>query len=141
MALAEMRTDLNGMRVLVVEDDYFLASDHAMNLVAAGAEVIGPVGTIDDAIRLLMDNTTRIDWAILDINLHGDMVYPVADVLIDHGVPITFATGYDARAIADRYCAVPRIEKPFNIEVLLRFVPLPTASGNSGGAAPETAGR
>ena len=98
-------------RVLVVEDEYFLADDLAQALETLGAQVVGPVPTLEKALALLAGE--RVDAAVLDINLKGHAVYPAADVLREQGVPFVFATGYDRRSVPDAYKDVPRWEKPF----------------------------
>jgi CheY-like chemotaxis protein len=103
---------LQGARILVVEDEYFLADDLSRTLAEAGAEVIGPAASIEDATALIAD-ATRIDVALLDVNLRGDMVYPIADALRARGVPFVFATGYDQWALPERFSDAPRVEKPF----------------------------
>ena len=109
-------------RVLVVEDEYFLADDMACALRSMGAEVIGPLPT-PDAVQALLQSGARIDSAVLDINLHGETVYPVADALTERGVPFVFATGYDQGAVPAVYQAVPRWEKPFDPRDLARSLP------------------
>lgn len=111
--------DLRGRRLLVVEDEYFLAADVADNLKANGAEVIGPVGDIDDALDLI-DDTERLDGAVLDLNLRGEMAFPVADALLERGVPFVFATGYDQGVIPTRYRAIARCEKPIDVPRIAR---------------------
>jgi CheY-like chemotaxis protein len=108
---------LTGRRVLVVEDEYFLADDLGRALAQLGAEVLGPVATREGALDFLATGE-RIDLAVLDINLEGEAVYPVADTLIKQGVPFVFATGYDQTAIPPQYQQVPRWEKPFAPEAL-----------------------
>lgn len=110
---------LAGRRVLVVEDEYFLADDVARGLEASGAEVIGPVGDIDDALDLI-DETEHLDAAVLDINLRGEMAFPVADALLERGVPFVFATGYDSASIPLRYKGVTRCEKPVDAPKIAR---------------------
>ncbi|TNC67572.1 response regulator [Rubellimicrobium roseum] len=105
---------LNGRRVLVVEDEYVLADDLRAELEARGAKVIGPVATLLDGLNIVQQGPVP-DLAILDINLQGEMVYPLADVLRELGVPFLFATGYDAQAIPVRYADVPRAEKPVEL--------------------------
>lgn len=105
---------LQGCRILVVEDDYLLADDLSDALVAAGATVLGPVPSIEEAATMI-DTDSRIDAAILDINLRGDMVFPVADALAGRGIPFAFATGYDQSVLPERYAARPRVEKPFRV--------------------------
>jgi len=98
-------------RILVVEDEYLVAEDLAEDLRALGAEVVGPVPTIQKALDAV-DSAERLDGAILDVNLRGNMIFPVADRLAARDVPFFFTTGYDAGIIPDRYAAVPRCEKP-----------------------------
>lgn len=104
-----------GRRVLVVEDEYFLADRLARDLCALGAEVVGPVPSVDDALDLV-EGGARLDGAVLDINLQGEMVYPVADALRARGVPFVFATGYDRTSIPAPYREVPRCEKPVDAQ-------------------------
>jgi len=104
-------TSLTGRRLLVVEDEFYLAEDLAKDLTARGATVIGPVPSVNDALDLIED-TEHIDGAVLYLNLQGEQAYPVADALIERGVPFVFTTGYDASAIPSRYASVPRCEKP-----------------------------
>lgn len=68
--------DLSGKRLLVVEDEYMIASDLSRTLEEAGAEVIGPAGSIKDALDILEDESDRLDGAVLDINLRDERVYP-----------------------------------------------------------------
>jgi len=110
-----------GRRVLVVEDEYFVACDIARALAQGGAEVIGPAPDADGALALL-DQHQAIDAAVLDINLKGETVYPVADKLRARGVPFGFATGYDDAALPGSYRDVPRWEKPFDIAKLVGAV-------------------
>jgi len=110
---------LEGRRLLVVEDEYFLADDLVRNLKDKGAEVVGPVSDIDGALDLI-DETEHLDAAVLDINLRGEMAYPVADALIERGIPFVFATGYDSANIPARYKDVTRCEKPVDAHKIAR---------------------
>ncbi|WP_426954459.1 response regulator [Muricoccus radiodurans] len=116
---ADTLSPLAGRRVLVVEDEYFLADDLANALQQSGAEVLGPVPTPSQALALLTKGAPP-DAAVLDVNLRGEMIYPVADALRDRGVPFVFATGYDQTAIPTAYQAVPHWEKPHNPRELIR---------------------
>jgi CheY-like chemotaxis protein len=111
MTLPHSAKTLSGRHVLVVEDEYFIADDLVCAFEACGARVLGPVATLQDALALVAE-TERIDCAVLDINLQGDMVYPLADALARRGVPFVFATGYNGAMIDQRYVGVPRCEKP-----------------------------
>lgn len=109
--IVESKTMLTGLAVLLVEDDYFIAEDMAWQLEGGGAEVVGPVASVDAAIELI-GRTERIDGAILDVNLQGQMSWPVADALLQRGVRFVFATGYDKAAIPVRYAEIILCEKP-----------------------------
>ena len=113
---------LSTCRVLVVEDEFYLADDMALALQKLGAEVVGPVPTKDKALALLASEET-IDAAVLDINLKGQAVYPVADALAERGVPFVFATGYDVATLPPDYQRVPLWEKPFKPENLAQALP------------------
>lgn len=103
---------LAGHRILVVEDEYLIAMQVQDWLEAAGADVIGPVPSVEQALDLIeQDGLTA---AILDINLgHGRTVYPVADKLTALGVPYLFATGDVMVSEPDAYRQRPRMVKPF----------------------------
>jgi CheY-like chemotaxis protein len=103
--------NLSGLNVLVVEDEFFVAYDIASALTASGAEVIGPAGSVEQATTLFHGNTP-IHAAILDVNVLGKMIFPLADELAEHGVPFVFTTGYDGESIPERHRGVTRIEKP-----------------------------
>ena len=113
---------LAGRRVLIVEDEYFIADDLAQVLTRFGAEIVGPVATRDGALSLLA-TAESVDLAVLDINLRSESVFPVADVLTEQGVPFMFATGYDQASIPARHQHVPRWEKPFAPAALAQALP------------------
>ena len=105
---------LRDCRVLVVEDEYMLAEELANELSDAGARVLGPVGTIEDALAII-EAEPEMDGAILDANLRGEMVFPAADLLLDRGTPFVFTTGYDASVFPPRFDHIVRCEKPINL--------------------------
>jgi CheY-like chemotaxis protein len=95
--MAQAGKSLNGVRILVVEDN-FLAAEVVRDLLeSSGCSVVGPVGRIADALRLAENEA--LDGAILDVNLNGDRCFPIALVLRQRGVPFVFLTGYDDEAI------------------------------------------
>lgn len=110
---------LDGRRILIVEDEYFIAMQVKRWLLAAGAEVVGPVPSVEQALDLIEEDS--LDAAVLDVNLgNNDTVYPVADKLSALGVPYLFATG-DVKisgAAAHRRCS--QLVKPFVEAELLR---------------------
>jgi len=102
---------LSGLRILVAEDEFMIATDLARELADAGATVLGPTASLDRTLRLI-ESEESIDASILDINLQGDMVFPAADLLRERGVPFLFSTGYDASIIPRRFEGVGRFDKP-----------------------------
>ncbi|WP_407528053.1 response regulator [Methylobacterium oryzisoli] len=108
---------LQGLCLLIVEDDWHIASDLAETLEGAGARVIGPVGSVKGALALIAAQA-RLDGAVLDINLADELVYPVADALAARRVPFVFATGYDAGVVPAAYATVTRHEKPVDLAAL-----------------------
>jgi hypothetical protein len=92
-------------------------------LAAAGATVIGPVGTLARAIAMV-DGNAGIDAAVLDINLAGEAVYPLAEKLLSRDVPFVFVTGYETAAIPTCFARVPVLEKPVEMTVLARMLGL-----------------
>ena len=112
---------LRDRHVLVVEDEYLLAVELRSWLVGEGAVVIGPVPRVDSALELL-DCSPGLSLAILDINLQGRMVWPVADALLDRQIPFVFVTGYDAAVIPSAYAQVLRAEKPVDLRRLSRLL-------------------
>ena len=106
-----MMSHLAGRHVLLVEDEYFIANELRRAFEHAGAEVLGPVGRVADALSLIA-RAERLDGAVLDVNLNDVTVYPVADALRERAIPFVFATGYDQAAIPASYATIPLYEKP-----------------------------
>lgn len=102
---------LGGLRVLVVEDEFLLADELRGDLEEMGAQVIGPVGHLDRALALVRAETA-IDAAVLDLNIAGSEVFPLADMLAERGVPMVFATGYASLTLPERFAGVPTCDKP-----------------------------
>lgn len=109
---------LTGVRVLVVEDNFFVAEHIRAILEASGCAVIGPVGHLRDGLRLAA--AEALDGALLDINLHGDRSFPIADALHQRGIPFVFLTGYDGSEILpERLRQVQRLGKPISASDLI----------------------
>ena len=102
---------MESQRVLVIEDEYVVAEAIERMLTRAGAIVLGPVPSVDQAMALL-DRGGRIDSAVLDINLGEQKVYPVVDRLLARGVHCIFATGNDIADVPSNYKEIARLEKP-----------------------------
>jgi len=103
--------DLTGRRVLVVEDDYLLAAFLRGLLESWGATLVGPAPTSERALALLAG--TRIDFALLDVNLGGEPVFSVADALAAERIPFSFTTGYETSMIPERHRNALVLRKPF----------------------------
>jgi CheY-like chemotaxis protein len=118
---ADPPKELARRRVLVVEDEALIAMMFADDLSEAGAEVVGPVATVEDALRLVdsLMADGGLDAAVLDVNLGGESVEPVADRLATRGVPFVFATGYGVGCEPPGHPGRPVLHKPFEAEVLL----------------------
>lgn len=114
--------ELEGKRLLVVEDEYLIASELAWTLEDAGAEVVGPAGTVEDALSLVEREGDRLDGALLDVNLRGERVFPVAEALATRKVPFVLTTGYDETTIPPAYAGVPRCEKPVDRAQVMRLL-------------------
>jgi DNA-binding response OmpR family regulator len=108
------------MRILIVEDEYYLAADLADALAARGAEVVGPVATLAEATRAIAQSPP--DRAVLDVNLRGEMSFPIADRLEAAGIPYVIATGYSQGSLPERFRDKPRLEKPFRPERLAEML-------------------
>jgi PAS domain S-box-containing protein len=108
-------------RILVVEDSALIALEIEEAMRELGFDVLGPVGRLPAALELAQTQT--VDGALLDINLDGVQVYPLADLLRERGIPIVFATGYDRRTVLPvRFNSVPTLAKPFSPAELARLL-------------------
>lgn len=105
-----MQPDLKGVRVLVVEDNYFIAQDLAAELTLFGAHVVGPVPTAEAAEALVAKG--GLDLVLLDIDLAGIPSYPLADRLGREGIPYSFLTGFDRSTVPSAYDGIEFVQKP-----------------------------
>ncbi|MDB5473411.1 MAG: chemotaxis protein CheY [Devosia sp.] len=124
--MVEVRsTALGGRRILVAEDEFMIAGEIANELEARNAQVIGPVPTVAQALRAI-EASCALDGAILDMNLHDEMVFPVAEALRARGVPFVLSTGYDRSLIPPHLADAPRCEKPVDpvalVDMLARYL-------------------
>ena len=119
----ETANALAGRRVLIVEDEVIVAFSIECEVMDAGGEIVGPAHTLADAVRLIDE---PIDVAILDINIHGEPVWPIAQALRERGVPYVLASANcdDPRAADPAFANVPRFDKPVPIARLLAAVAL-----------------
>jgi PAS domain S-box-containing protein len=105
-----------GRRVLVVEDEALVAAMLREQLSALGYSVLGPAASVGAALRLIQEQ--QPDIAVLDLNLGGELAYPVADLLAARSVPFVFVTGYDGTTVEQRYAGVPALAKPLDPQLL-----------------------
>lgn len=99
----------SGRRVLLVEDEPLVAMMMSQFISDLGAEVLGPYGTLSEALAVDMQ---RLDVAILDVNVAGEPIYPLAERLARSGTPIVFLTGYDAKSLDKRFLHSGVLTKP-----------------------------
>jgi len=112
----EAGVTMPGNRVMIVEDEPLVAMAMSELVAELGMTVIGPFGNLGQAIAALKDNS--VSAALLDINLAGELVYPLADRLMADKVPFAFVTGYGSESIDRRYANVRVLQKPIKRDAL-----------------------
>lgn len=117
---------LDGLRLLVAEDEFILADDLRAALEDRGAVVIGPAPSVAEAMDLVQ-TSGHLDGAILDVNLGGERIFPVADELERRGIVYVFTTGYDRKIIPPTYAHIPCCEKPISLGAVIRAIRRPIA--------------
>jgi CheY-like chemotaxis protein len=110
---------LLGRRILVIEDEYFLAEDIAQALTSFGARVLGPVGELCEATSFV-ERDVAIDAAVVDVNLRNEMVFSLARLLRARMVPFVFTSGYDKSWIATEFQDIHLWEKPLDLPAMAR---------------------
>jgi len=105
-----------GQRIMIVEDEVLVAMGLEEQLIELGRSVVAISNTVDDAMRAIDEFAP--DAAILDVNLCGELVYPVASRLMDLGTPFVFITGYGRESIDQKFSLVPILEKPIDRSAL-----------------------
>ena len=111
---------LKGLRVLVVEDEMMVSMLIEDMLSDLGCTVIGPASRLDEAMDLA--RTADIDCAVLDVNLGGQPIFPLADILRAKGAPFAFATGYGDAGLRAEDKGSPLLQKPFREADLARVL-------------------
>jgi CheY-like chemotaxis protein len=118
IGLAE--SSVPGKRVLVVEDELMIRMLLQDMLLDLGHTLAGEAGRIDEALTLARHGD--FDVAILDVNLNGEPITPVVDILVERGLPFVFATGYGQRGVPESHRTIPILQKPFQAEALARAI-------------------
>jgi CheY-like chemotaxis protein len=111
---------LEGLRVLVVEDEMMVSMLIEDMLQELGCEVVGPASRLDEALALAKE--VELDCAVLDVNLGGQPIFPLADLLRERGRPFAFATGYGDAGLRDVDKGSPVLQKPFREGDLARVL-------------------
>jgi CheY-like chemotaxis protein len=106
-----MSAPLTGRRVLVVEDESLVAMLLETILEDMGCTPVGPAANVDDGLK--MANDEQLDAALLDVNVAGKQVFPIAEALKARGVPFVFSTGYGEGGLPDEWRGQATIQKPF----------------------------
>ncbi len=102
---------LAGLRILIVEDDALVALNLQDFVEDLGCIVVGPAGRLDEALQTL--EREDIDGAMLDIDLHGELVYPLAERLAEREIPMLFCSGYAFTSVVpERFAHYPQVAKP-----------------------------
>jgi CheY-like chemotaxis protein len=110
-----------GRTLLVVEDEILVALQVSELMEIAGWTIVGPASSLDEALTLVADGQ-RIDAAVLDINLDGTPVYPLADTLRERGIPILFCTGYEMLGEPERFADCACLNKPVGAHEIIPAV-------------------
>jgi CheY-like chemotaxis protein len=105
-----------GKRVLVIEDELMIRMLLQDMLDDLGHTLAGEAGRIDEAVTLARQ--AEFDIAILDVNLNGEPISPVVEILVERGLPFVFATGYGQRGVPEPYRRTPTLQKPFQADAL-----------------------
>src|SRR4051795_412878 len=113
-------TKFAGLRVLVVEDEMMVSMLIEDMLSDLGCQVVGPAARLDEAVELV--NAGGIDCAVLDVNLGGQPIFPLADLLREKGRPFAFATGYGDAGLREVDKGLPVLQKPFREGDLARVL-------------------
>lgn len=106
--------------ILLVEDEVMIRMMVADMLEELGYTISGEAGDIDEGIRLVQ--AIDFDIAILDVNVNGRIITPVAEAVQMRGRPFIFATGYGAQGLPEKFRDRPTLQKPFQIETLARTI-------------------
>jgi CheY-like chemotaxis protein len=117
---SRLRLNLNNLRILVVEDSLLTADAIQDLLEIGGCEIVGPAATVAAALDLVARST--LDGAVLDINLGGELSFPVAAALIERDIPFLFLTGYSDIVVPPQYRGMRKLDKPSDMRSLAEIV-------------------
>ncbi len=114
-SMAQLKPQL-GPRVLVVEDEAMVSMMLEDMLLDLGCELVGPAASLAEGLELA--TREEFDFAVLDVNLAGEKVFPIADALAQRGLPFVYATGYGRAGLRDEDTSRPVVQKPYSLQEL-----------------------
>lgn len=133
--MTESERSLAGLNVLIVEDEALVALNLETMLEDLGCQVVGPVMRLD-RLDDMISAPLRADAAILDVNIGGKEIFPLAQRLAALGVPLVFATGYGRAGLPEAWHGWPILQKPYSLEEIVRGLmqametrPIPSVEG------------
>jgi len=103
-------------RAFIVEDEYFVLLDIKDALTRMGCVVAHAAGSLKEAVEWAAK--VEADFAVIDVNIKGEKVYPAAAILVERGMPFVFCTGYDQEYLDPKWASYPSIQKPFSVSEL-----------------------
>ena len=107
-------------RLLLVDDEALIALEMEAHIRSLGYNVIGPFARLDKALQAV--STHAFEGAVLDINIRGGLIYPVAEILMERLIPFLLITGYAENTIEEKFRVCPILHKPFNIQKLTDMI-------------------
>ena len=110
---------MQAKRILVVEDEYFLADDCASLIREAGFDIVGPLASVEEALELVSSGEV-FDGALLDVNLQGSAVFPLMDILVDRDLPVAVYTGYPE--LPEKYSRLALFLKPDQVRLAVNYL-------------------
>lgn len=121
---------LEGLKVFVVEDESLVAMQLEDMLLDLGCDLVGLAMRVGRALEMV-ETTPRIDVAVLDVNIGGDKIYPVAELLRSKGVPVIFATGYGRAGVEPEWQSCEILQKPYTANEVAEKIVLTTLAATS----------
>lgn len=110
----------NPLRVIVIEDDYLLSATLKDGLERIGCTVLAQAANLRDG--MLLTANTACDFAVVDLDLKGEMAFPLLDQLHELGIPFVMATGAYPGEVPARHANAPRLSKPYNLQELRQMI-------------------
>jgi CheY-like chemotaxis protein len=119
-SVSKEQSAAHGKRILVVEDELMIRMLLEDMLGELGYTIAAEAARIDEALQAAKN--ADFDLAILDVNLNGEPISPVADALVARGMPFVFATGYGEQGLPETYRGRPTLKKPFQLDGLKQML-------------------